>query len=54
MDVVLVCEGIPFVGDLYDLTLVRIKLHEPAPFHELLQFIEICMEKGFILFGLLL
>ena len=32
MDVVLVGEGIPFAGDPYDLTFVRIKLHEPVPF----------------------
>ena len=32
MDVVLVGEGIPFVGDPYDLTFVRIKLHEPVLF----------------------
>ena len=31
-DVVLDGEGIPFVGDFYNLTFVRIKLHEPVPF----------------------
>ena len=32
MDAVLVGEWIPFVGDPYDLTFVRIKLHESVPF----------------------
>ena len=50
MDAVLVGEGIPFVGDPYDLTFVRIKLHEPVPF-PLLQCIKIFLEKGLILFG---
>ena len=50
MDVVHAGEGIPFVGNPYDLTFVRIKLYEPAPF-PLLQFVEIFLEKGLTLFG---
>ena len=34
MDVVLVDEGIPFVGDPYNLTLVRVKLHEPSEVYQ--------------------
>ena len=47
MDGVLVDEGIPFVGDSYNLTLVRVKLHETVPF-PLLVFIKIFLEKGLI------
>ena len=50
MYVVPVLEGIPFVGDPYNPTLVRIKLHKPVPF-PLLQFIKVFLEKGLILFG---
>ena len=50
MYVVPVLEGIPFVGDPYNTTLVRIKLHKAVPF-PLLQFIKVFLEKGLILFG---
>ena len=40
MDVVFVDEGIPFVGDPYNLTLFRVKLHEPVP-SQLLKFLKI-------------
>ena len=50
MDIVLVDERIPFVGDPYILTLVRVRLHEPVPF-PILEFIKIFLEKDLIFFG---
>ena len=42
-------EGIPSFGNPYNITLVRVKLHEPVPF-PLLWFIEIFPEKELIFF----